>query len=793
MAHMNYSKLMDLASNREWDSIKNDLGFALKKTPDNPELLCLSAHFAMRQGQLSTAQWLINKSIALDAEYQPAFAELTLLKFIHNDQTFFLHGLSSDLLICVPENHPLHLLNIFSLIINEKGSHLDLDRFPVLSSFKDELSDFIEFNRNTQFEVRILTHNHVGAKTFKLIHALIHQKDFLLAHILSQCVGLLSPLNPDIFAASGLSYLALNKLELAGLQLSEALFRGTSFEKEVLQKLFIVNARQRRFHEAIATGLMLDKAGELKPFQELMLVDMYMQLRMRKKEVEKRLERLSLSIGPGEEYFPYLDTLRQKNNYLGKKERGRDVIGYLKNKTDASDCKAAYLYFYAELLKSTDPEEAKRIAKRALQSNPFHIDASLWSDGDPSQDTSIEFLSLFVSREGEGKVWPSASEEALIRLITDTEGSPQKLWDRFQKDFPLENLTAGAYRLLPALHKRLASHNMSPPIIKGVWKKSFLENSSRLSLALPFFDALDRENIRFVLLKGVANALTLYADMGSRAMSDIDVFIDQDNIGKVHDMLVGLGWHTKDIPNPPRLRFQYASTYKHPQGGNLDLHWRLSEDFTCDYFDLKDFMPLDKLALHGRSWAILSPSVNLMLTVLHGVAWNHLSPSRWVVDTKLILDRDAKKIDWLRILKLTEKYHCQPPLVAGLKYFFNLYPHIKPPKSLEDFIERHEGESPLLRIRFRSRSHTSTFEEALATYLSWQKKFVLSKEDVLIICGSDKEGHIPKKCQERNILWAPHFEPDTIIKNLSKSAAPPQNLIAVDANYSCLMRFYCQF
>ena len=145
---------MGLCSNRDWDSIKNDLGSALKKAPDNPELLCLSAHFAMRQGHLSTAQWLINKSIALDAEYQPAFAELTLLKFIHNDQTFLMHDLSVTLLASVPENHPLHLLNIFSLILNEKKllSDLNLDRFNGLSYFKDEIIRFIKFNQDRQFD-----------------------------------------------------------------------------------------------------------------------------------------------------------------------------------------------------------------------------------------------------------------------------------------------------------------------------------------------------------------------------------------------------------------------------------------------------------------------------------------------------------------------------------------------------------------------------------------------------------------------------------------------------------------
>ncbi|NDB08477.1 MAG: hypothetical protein EBX97_07410 [Actinobacteria bacterium] len=62
------------------------------------------------------------------------------------------------------------------------------------------------------------------------------------------------------------------------------------------------------------------------------------------------------------------------------------------------------------------------------------------------------------------------------------------------------------------------------------------------------------------MLKGIANAFTLYDDLGARAMSDIDVYIDPANINKAHELLLKLNWQTKDAPNLARLRFQYAAT-----------------------------------------------------------------------------------------------------------------------------------------------------------------------------------------------------------------------------------------
>jgi hypothetical protein len=117
---------------------------------------------------------------------------------------------------------------------------------------------------------------------------------------------------------------------------------------------------------------------------------------------------------------------------------------------------------------------------------------------------------------------------------------------------------------------------------------------------------------------------------------------------------------------------------------------------------------------------------------------------------------------------------------------------MKPPKLLKGLLKQDDSDSPLMRIRFRSKSHISDFEEAYATYQTWQKKFSLSEHDILIVCGKDKVSSIEKGCIKHGILWAPYFEPDTIIKEMNITMSH-FNLIAIDANYSCLIRLYCKF
>jgi hypothetical protein len=61
-----------------------------------------------------------------------------------------------------------------------------------------------------------------------------------------------------------------------------------------------------------------------------------------------------------------------------------------------------------------------------------------------------------------------------------------------------------------------------------------------------------------------------------------------------------------------------------------------------------------------------------------------------------------------------------------------------------------------------------------------------------MVCGKDKTNAIEEGCISHGILWAPYFDPDTILKEM-KITMPQFNLIAIDANYSCLIRFYCKF
>lgn len=790
-APLNYASVLSLCHDLNWEALQDRIGSAIKHNENDVALLSLSAHLALRMGQLKTARWLINKAVGIDASYLPAHTEATLLRFMEGDQVSLLTGVPPSLLKSVPQEHPIHLLALFSWVMNPVRS-LDvgesLKPFNFLHPFKEDITLFIELEK-VEGLPEVTRLGGLGLRSFKLTQALLNRRDLLLAYLSSHGLGLLSPLDPESFGATGLPYFALGKFKLAGIYFSEALFRGSRLKRELLQRLFLVNALERQFEDAIKQATLLQKDFGLSPLEELMLIDIYLEHGVKKASCGEGLKRLERSIPPGDRLYPYLDVLLKKSRLAASIKEKSGIIHFLSEQSKSDQCDAAYLYLFASLLRQEDPGRASLIAQRAMRVNAFHMDAKLWSHAADPRNESVEFLSLFVPRDGEGEVFPSPAEMALIELIFSADGDLAEGWDRFQERFPVRQLTSGVYRLLPSLHKRLAETNVEAPLVKGVWKKSFFENSSRLSLVMPVLDALDRLEIEFVLLKGIANALLLYQDLGSRVMSDVDLLVDVSVMGRVHQLLTEMGWRTHDHPSPPRLRFQYASTYEHDHGAHMDVHWRLGEDFACDFFDMNDFRPFETTLFQGRRWRVLCPSMNLMLTILHGLAWNHLPPNRWIIDSKLILDRH--EIEWDRVFSLARKYMCEPPLIEGLKYFFGLPLGITMPQEVKRIIHT-ETRTPLMRVRFRSKLHHADFEEAHATYLSWQGRFKLSKEDALMVCGDDSSGSIRDGCLRHNILWAPHFDPGTITKSLGVKTGS-FNLIAIDANFSCLVRFYCKY
>ena len=283
----------------------------------------------------------------------------------------------------------------------------------------------------------------------------------------------------------------------------------------------------------------------------------------------------------------------------------------------------------------------------------------------------------------------------------------------------------------------------------------------------------------------------LYGDLGARPMTDIDILIKPENLYTCHDILIKEGWATETPPSRQRLRFQYASTYLHPNGGNLDLHWRPTEEFTVDSYDPSDLGEPAQFSWMGQTLYTLNPTSNLACTILHGVAWNHLSPIRWISDALLLLKQPESPIDWSYFESLAVRYHFKHVMIDGLGFLRRQFPdiaHLIPTHLVQS--ELTTDEKRLLDVRYRSRSELANLEETLALAKKLRVQFHTNEADQIWICANHFTQQEVGQLTEHNIHWLPVY--DSSVFESQITALEANNCLVLDANHNGYLRTVCR-
>ncbi len=133
-------------------------------------------------------------------------------------------------------------------------------------------------------------------------------------------------------------------------------------------------------------------------------------------------------------------------------------------------------------------------------------------------------------------------------------------------------------------------------------------------------DALEKQGLKHVYLKGPPLADEAYETSGLRAFDDLDVLIEPDAVPAADRALRGLGY----VPAPKSLplwlvkRYHFHSQWAHPQSGQIvELHWRPADagalprteppiTYVRDLLDNPAAMPV-YLAVHLAKHAIARP------------------------------------------------------------------------------------------------------------------------------------------------------------------------------------------
>lgn len=221
-------------------------------------------------------------------------------------------------------------------------------------------------------------------------------------------------------------------------------------------------------------------------------------------------------------------------------------------------------------------------------------------------------------------------------------------------------------------------------------RKTRIDNLAALAQFRELGELLRTGNAPVVLLKGAAYLTDLYTDLGTRALTDIDLLIPRDHVARVARRLRASGYDSVvGLHYPENQRFE--AWRPGPAECRFEFHWELGlpHRFRLDTEAIRRrAMPC---TLEGVACARPSPEDAVLYHVAH-LADHYFGPSlKWVVDLREMLLRWP--LDPRVLAERAAAWRVRTVLGLALPHVDHLFPGLLP--------RWVEGLAPLGRVRRR--------------------------------------------------------------------------------------------
>ena len=163
---------------------------------------------------------------------------------------------------------------------------------------------------------------------------------------------------------------------------------------------------------------------------------------------------------------------------------------------------------------------------------------------------------------------PAETKVARLRELTDND------WEDILKEARSQGIAPILFHSLKPLQSAL---NI-PEQILDVLRQNYLNSSARnmrlFQKLLQILTIFNRENIPVILLKGAHLAKLVYESPALRPMSDIDLLAKEDDLLKIHHLLIENGFSTLKQDQGAILR--HMAPYKKNNFPALEIHYNIA-------------------------------------------------------------------------------------------------------------------------------------------------------------------------------------------------------------------------
>ena len=279
-------------------------------------------------------------------------------------------------------------------------------------------------------------------------------------------------------------------------------------------------------------------------------------------------------------------------------------------------------------------------------------------------------------------------------LIVKLKGLAESLtdWKYFATLAGKHGVAALAYNNL----EKLKFLQYLPPDISDSLRSTFMMNiarNTRFTEAMPkVLKVLNRQNIKTVLLKGLALELSVYGNSGLRQMSDVDILVARENCLRAREILMDQGF----ISYPVKSVFHKAiitHTGKHlptlsRNGFAIDVHHEL---FSVSKNALTNILYANSVETEIKGEKTFIPEAQIFFLYLVKHLWFHEmtneSQLRLYTDLVVLIEKYGDRIINHEMLGYAEQADMSEILASRLNPLRNLW-GISYPDWLNDFIAK---------------------------------------------------------------------------------------------------------
>lgn len=277
-----------------------------------------------------------------------------------------------------------------------------------------------------------------------------------------------------------------------------------------------------------------------------------------------------------------------------------------------------------------------------------------------------------------GAGWPRPEHQLLLTAACAPDAPARAAWQAWRSRphaGDLSRIDAATARLFARLTPRARQLGLRDALFErgaSMYRHTWCTNQLRIRGALDAVRALDAAGVRSLALKGLAVLGEAYQDLGLRPMFDIDLLIEQEQLGLALRSLSEAGWRSVTEPLSAALlngAVPQGYSFQLTRGRvELDLHWHTLNQDASATFDRALWGNAASGKLAGYQLFRPNATELLLVVCLHGLVWSAVPSTFWAADACELIGRAPEAIDWQRLTSLAVARRLTLPLYDALRF-----------------------------------------------------------------------------------------------------------------------------